>query len=195
LQGVLAKPADVYAFGIMLFEVFTGQRVFVGQTAIAISHNVLHKDVRPQFPPGVSIKIVELACQCWAKDPEMRPTFSYVMDKLEGMKASFGMNVDDKDSTVSSGDGTDLNIRRFSNSQGSDSMSGSDHRHSGFDIKHLQMMVSSSTLDKRGVIASFMLRWFLSSSGHGGLSRSETLAWCCPFRCACHFPGSGIQKA
>ena len=38
LAGQVSKGADVYAFGILLYEVFTGRRAFEGLTQIQVKH-------------------------------------------------------------------------------------------------------------------------------------------------------------
>lgn len=140
LTGALAKPADVYAFGILMFELFTGQKVFDNQTAVTISRNVVQKKVRPQFPPDTHVKVVDLACQCWDENPDLRPTFSEIMTVLKGLKLTFGIIDDDASSMASEGSQV---FRRASVAELSNS-SGEEARHSGFDMKTLQMQGGSA---------------------------------------------------
>lgn len=43
--------------------------------------------LRPHVPPAAAAA-AELVTQCWAPDPLMRPAFTTVMQRLEGMLAA-----------------------------------------------------------------------------------------------------------
>eukprot|EP00873_Tetraselmis_striata_P011894 jgi/Tetstr1/432158/TSEL_021615.t1 len=84
LAGHLSKSADVYAFGILMYEFFTGKYLYKGLTIPQVSNEVIHKRKRPVFPPHVPHDIVALACECWG-DPEGRPAFMDIMARLSQM--------------------------------------------------------------------------------------------------------------
>lgn len=80
--------ADVYAFGILMFEVVTGTSAIKNMcknkplSTLEFMNSVL-KGTRPSFTeerikPGLK-KMIE---QCWSKDPNARPTFSELYWKL-----------------------------------------------------------------------------------------------------------------
>jgi hypothetical protein len=82
VAGHLSKAADVYAFGILVFEMFSGKRAFDGLNLQQVVHSVGTQNKRPIFPPGVSVKIVELACKCWGQASD-RPTFEDICRDLQ----------------------------------------------------------------------------------------------------------------
>ena len=67
--------ADVYAFGVVLFELTAGVKPFKADTVEEIFHRILSEpfDFAPLRQAGVSGPLYELIAQCVAKDPAQRP--------------------------------------------------------------------------------------------------------------------------
>ena len=67
--------SDLFSFGVLLYELFTGQSPFLAQTAAATIQRILREDpppaseANPQVPPALSDLIGELL----EKDPMLRP--------------------------------------------------------------------------------------------------------------------------
>eukprot|EP00951_Prasinocladus_malaysianus_P022746 scaffold191589_cov45-Prasinocladus_malaysianus.AAC.2 len=57
MSGRLSKAADVYAFGIIMFELLTGEKAFKGAAMHQLSADVCTKQLRPQFPLGSPPKV------------------------------------------------------------------------------------------------------------------------------------------
>ena len=65
--------ADVWAFGVVLFEMLTGQRLFEGQTVSDILASVLKSEPDwDALPAGTPPGVRRLLRRCLAKDPESR---------------------------------------------------------------------------------------------------------------------------
>jgi serine/threonine protein kinase/tetratricopeptide (TPR) repeat protein len=68
------ERTDVFAFGVVLYEMLTGRRAFEGPSDAALIGNTLHTDpppvasLEPATPPGLD----RLIRQCLAKDPNAR---------------------------------------------------------------------------------------------------------------------------
>ncbi|HEU5355179.1 MAG TPA: protein kinase [Actinocrinis sp.] len=71
---------DVYAAGIMLFELLTGHPPFRGRDAMEVFR--AHQTATPQRPPGVSDRLWAVATAALAKDPEMRPLAGELASRL-----------------------------------------------------------------------------------------------------------------
>uniref|UniRef100_A0A061RD42 Kinase-like protein n=1 Tax=Tetraselmis sp. GSL018 TaxID=582737 RepID=A0A061RD42_9CHLO len=60
--GRISKSADVYAFGILLFEILTGEKAFKGVPAMQLTADVTTRCRRPHFPPGSPKQYALLSC-------------------------------------------------------------------------------------------------------------------------------------
>ncbi|PNW80365.1 hypothetical protein CHLRE_07g314500v5 [Chlamydomonas reinhardtii] len=87
LHGRMSKPADVYAYGITLWELFVGGHAFKGMPRALLGHEVAAEGKRPVFPPFTPEPYARLAADCWAHDPEQRPTFEQILERLAAMRA------------------------------------------------------------------------------------------------------------
>ncbi|GIL90462.1 hypothetical protein Vretifemale_18113, partial [Volvox reticuliferus] len=91
LRGEMRREADVYAFGVLLWELVTGAKAYAGLSHGEIVQAVVLRGCRPQLPPQanpnpygiVPEPLVELVEECWASDPEARPTFEDVLWRID----------------------------------------------------------------------------------------------------------------
>ena len=87
VRGEKATPvADVYSFGVLLFELITGIRPFEGQTVNEIFDRVIHQalDLEPLKRTGVPDAVSDLIHGCTAKEAASRThDFEVVRDKID----------------------------------------------------------------------------------------------------------------
>ncbi|DBA00609.1 TPA: hypothetical protein N0F65_007738 [Lagenidium giganteum] len=78
------EKADVYSFGIVVWEVFTARCPFENLSQIQVALSVLNHDNRPRVPESCPRFFARLMRACWVRDPEQRPSFAHVVQEIEG---------------------------------------------------------------------------------------------------------------
>lgn len=87
-KGVLTIKADVYAVGVLMWEIFTAEKVFKQLSDSEVILAVVTKKARPVFPSDVPSRYKFLAERCWAEMVELRPSLEVVMNELENLQKS-----------------------------------------------------------------------------------------------------------
>lgn len=85
----VTTAVDTFSFGIMMWELYTGQRAYSGLGRDAIIDRVYKKQSRPIFPSGVPALYSNLARSCWETDPQLRPNFHVILARLQEMLTAF----------------------------------------------------------------------------------------------------------
>lgn len=80
-----AEPADVFSYGIILWELLTRECPYEGMTPIQCALAVLNKDHRPEIPIWCPPSLTALIRACVEKDPHSRPTFTQIISALDAM--------------------------------------------------------------------------------------------------------------
>jgi len=81
--------ADVYSFGMVLWEMITHQAPFTGMHPLQIVR-AIDKGTLPDIPANSpSPDFSQLINDCWAKEPDGRPSFAQILEKLKKMEASY----------------------------------------------------------------------------------------------------------
>jgi serine/threonine protein kinase len=74
-DAIHTRKVDVYAFGLVAYEILTGTAVFPSSHyPFAILKRILKGDL-PAIPDECGKLMQELIPRCWSMDPEQRPTF------------------------------------------------------------------------------------------------------------------------
>lgn len=78
------KPADVYSFGLILWEIMSLERAFQDETVDSLSEKVYgKKNFRPKVKSKWPRTFKHLICKCWLADPSIRPSFVDIKSTLQ----------------------------------------------------------------------------------------------------------------
>ncbi|RMG53992.1 MAG: serine/threonine protein kinase, partial [Acidobacteria bacterium] len=86
--------SDVFSFGIILYEMLTGRKPFVGKGAVEIMHAILHDAPRPicQFMPTIDPELEEFIMKTLKKRPEERYASGVeLLEHLTAVAARLGL--------------------------------------------------------------------------------------------------------
>lgn len=86
MHGRISRASDTYAYGILLWELFTGEHAFRGVPRALLGHQIASQGLRPVFPEGTPWEYQFLAMRCWETDPNIRPTFEQVLEELKRLR-------------------------------------------------------------------------------------------------------------
>ena len=80
-----SKKADVFSFGMILFELLTHQLPFADLAPLQAAVSVALNDERPPLPDGCPAPLARLVASCWASDRGGRPAFSWVAEAVAAL--------------------------------------------------------------------------------------------------------------
>ena len=89
-NGPYNAAVDVYAYGMILYEMLTEKVPWEGQNQMQIFAAISTKDKRPEIPPELDgNSMSNLIRQCWDRDPQRRPTFEEIYTKFANSSVMF----------------------------------------------------------------------------------------------------------
>eukprot|EP01125_Pyxidicula_operculata_P006743 TRINITY_DN2312_c0_g1_i2.p1 TRINITY_DN2312_c0_g1~~TRINITY_DN2312_c0_g1_i2.p1 ORF type:complete len:687 (+),score=148.91 TRINITY_DN2312_c0_g1_i2:1201-3261(+) len=75
------EKCDVYAYGIILWEVLTERTPYDNQFKnFTQLISAVRQGCRPELPPSTPPSFADLIRRCWSEDPNKRPTFSSILN-------------------------------------------------------------------------------------------------------------------
>jgi serine/threonine protein kinase len=77
-SGKVYPQGDTYAFGIIMWEIYTGTMPYGSMSHPQIMVAVVSHKLRPRFPDGCPEWYQSLACKCWRTEPLQRPSFTEI---------------------------------------------------------------------------------------------------------------------
>ncbi|GIL90997.1 hypothetical protein Vretimale_17053 [Volvox reticuliferus] len=102
--GTLTKASDVYSFGVIAWEVYTGRPPFqhVPQKGFVRDESF------PRLPPHVPATFANMAQACVSTEPDARPTFDQILDRLMSLQSKLAVSLHQRLSRLMAGSGAFL---------------------------------------------------------------------------------------
>jgi serine/threonine protein kinase len=88
-KATYGNKVDVFAYGIMLWEMLTCDMPYRGLNAQQIMVGVCRRHLRPRIPESCPGALRELMKSCWAWAPEQRPTFQAIYEQFASKQVAF----------------------------------------------------------------------------------------------------------
>ena len=79
------QKADVYSFGIVIWELLTGNVPYQDRTPLQAAVGVVQNGLRPDIPPSTPAGLADIMRLCWQREPSVRPSFETLKKKFEDM--------------------------------------------------------------------------------------------------------------
>jgi serine/threonine protein kinase len=87
LQQPYSEKADVYGFGIILWQMASGLVPFQGLDRMSFMEEVVEGGLRPAVLPHWPLAFSDLLETCWDANPQIRPSFDNIMCTLKKIQS------------------------------------------------------------------------------------------------------------
>ncbi|GMI85705.1 Hydraulic Conductivity of Root 1 [Hibiscus trionum] len=81
----VSEKVDVFSFGISMWEILTGEEPYADMHCGAIIGGILKNTLRPPIPECCHPDWRKLMEQCWSPDPDSRPSFTEITNRLRSI--------------------------------------------------------------------------------------------------------------
>uniref|UniRef100_A0A6P7H1N7 Mitogen-activated protein kinase kinase kinase 21-like n=1 Tax=Diabrotica virgifera virgifera TaxID=50390 RepID=A0A6P7H1N7_DIAVI len=82
-QSTFSKASDVWSYGVLLWELLTGETPYKGIDTLAVAYGVAVNKLTLPIPSTCPQPWRELMEKCWEADPHRRPSFEQILDDLD----------------------------------------------------------------------------------------------------------------
>lgn len=84
-SDLVSDKVDVFSFGISMWEILTGEEPYANMHCGLIIGGIVKNTLRPQIPEKCDPEWRKLMEQCWSINPEERPSFTEISNRLRSM--------------------------------------------------------------------------------------------------------------
>ncbi|KAE8585605.1 hypothetical protein XENTR_v10021372 [Xenopus tropicalis] len=86
--SLFSKSSDVWSFGVLLWELLTGEVPYREIDALAVAYGVAMNKLTLPIPSTCPEPFVRILEACWDPDPHSRPSFSCILEQLTTIEQS-----------------------------------------------------------------------------------------------------------
>jgi len=76
------KPADVYSFGLLLYEIVTKNRQYRQLSLREVTAKFAEENFRPKLPDSIKPELKALIRRCWHENADKRPDFEDIIEQM-----------------------------------------------------------------------------------------------------------------
>ncbi|XP_076846374.1 mitogen-activated protein kinase kinase kinase 10 [Brachyhypopomus gauderio] len=86
--SLFSKSSDVWSFGVLLWELLTGEVPYREIDALAVAYGVAMNKLTLPIPSTCPEAFVQLLGECWSPNPHNRPSFGCILKRLLAIEQS-----------------------------------------------------------------------------------------------------------
>ncbi|KAK9891653.1 hypothetical protein WA026_015621 [Henosepilachna vigintioctopunctata] len=84
-NSTFSKASDVWSYGVLLWELLTGETPYRGIDTLAVAYGVAVNKLTLPIPSTCPKPWGELMEKCWESDPHRRPSFEQILESLDSI--------------------------------------------------------------------------------------------------------------